>query len=108
MTEQLTQTQLDDKKFILNPGKWPRWPHLPMKYNGKDAAANQIAGGFLGDLVPIGEDDLNHPCYRTVIMVCIWEFNHDPENASRKAKDRANWKEYESVEAMLLDGWAVD
>ena len=95
---ELTQNQKEDKQFILNPGKWPKWPSLPMK--------NKDQCGFMLDKIPLGKPiPKDHKCFRTVYCVNPWEFFTKEDRP--KIADVPT-KVYESVDEMLADGWVVD
>lgn len=101
----LTTDQQDDKKFIQDPGRWPNWPFLPMKKKGE----NGLDGGLLIDTQPITKYiDKDHKSLRLVFTVYFWEMATEPEKFREKIKDPNNQKQYDSIDAMLADGWQVD
>ena len=102
MTAELTKDQKSDAAFIrqLHPGGWPQWPYLPMKRSTDKG----LEAGTLMDKQPFGKPlDPNHPCNRTVYVVSVWAVS-----AGKAKFSTAPIKIYDSVEAMLLDGWEVD
>lgn len=106
----LTKEQESDKVFITRPdrgGGYPNWPYLPMKrrINQKpDVASNQLEAGTIIDRNPLGKPvDPAHECFRTIYLISIWEASHTGKKFSEVEK-----KVYETVEAMLLDGWEID
>lgn len=107
----LNKRQNDDWYMITHPDcgqGYPNWPYLPMKrrINQKpDGASNQLEAGTIIDRNPLGNEiqDLNAECFRTVYLMSIWESAH-----TKKPLSDAEKKVYESVEAMLLDGWEID
>jgi hypothetical protein len=100
---QLNEHQVADVRFIQNPGHWPKWQSLPMKH--KDGRC-----GFLWDVQPLGKPiDRQHESLRTVIVLNPWDIFTEKDTAKRKAMwDKAERKTYESVEAMIADGWQAD
>lgn len=87
MTKQTRQDR--DRDFILSDLEWPRWPLLPVKRYGTEPMAET---GL------IQADDKT-----TVIFGNLFDL-------PKTAKD---WKAlkritYDSIEALLADGWKVD
>lgn len=73
-----------DLEFIKQPQIWPMWPALPMKKPPHEVAF------LFGDPPNNGEGPI------TLHLGNIWK------------SALAETKEYESIEAMLRDGWVVD
>lgn len=95
----------DDKAMITGPDRgagWPHWPFLPMKQRlEKHSCPNP---GLIFDKTPLLKKiDRNAECYRTVYFANFWAV------ASGEVKlSTAEKKVYESVDAMIADGWMVD
>lgn len=73
------------KRFIQNPGMWPQWPVLPLKKLTRD----WYEFGYL-----IAEEGGVSPIVRLGNIFTMSE--KDPV------------REYDSIDAMLTDGWMVD
>lgn len=98
---ELTDRQKEDKRFIENPGHWPRWPSLPIVKRGDN---RQV--GFLMDMNPLGEPvNKHHESLRTIHLANPWSYFVDMKPEDRK---RVEKKTYNSVDEMLADGWYVD
>lgn len=94
MNEQTTDPHAEDRKFIMNPDKWPRWPHLPMKRPSKKP-------GVWPELATLTDNPSNFdgPLKFPVTM-------RISDGASPfKIKEE---KIFNSVEEILADGWIVD
>lgn len=92
----------EDKRFIQSPGGWTRWPSLPMKRS----QAKGGGCGFLMDTQPLGIPvDREHESLRSVYLANPWEYFGDMTREQRKA---VKIQVYETVDAMLEDGWMVD
>ena len=80
----------NDKMMILGLHKtpWTHWPFLPVKKS--DWNTNYKSMGIIYCKLP-----------RKVMLINLWEMS--PETI-----EKAEIVEYESVDAMLDDGWVVD
>lgn len=96
----LTENQQKEKHIIAHAGFWPNWPYCPVKRH-KDG---KTLVGFLQDRQSIGVDfDFNHESLRTVYLRNFFTQCDIP----KPLKDLTNMK-YDTVDAMILDGWQVD
>lgn len=84
----LHQRMSQDKQMILNPDRWPQWPCLPLKRYGKD---RDVEIGVLTH-----DDDYVRGVY-VVSMTNL--FSNTPP---------AEFKTYNNVDELLVDGWEVD
>jgi hypothetical protein len=101
-TTKLNDFQADEARFIRDPGHWPSWPACPLK-KSRPGGGMPDAGTLL-DRQPISmkKVDPNHESLRKVYLMSIWDTHRG------KKFSECETKVYESVEAMLLDGWQVD
>lgn len=90
-----------DKEFVKSPGEWPRWPLLPLKRG----LQNEETGVVTPD----------YPS--TVLLVNVWSVNATNlviNQLSNKGKvllhdgEFLPFKEYETIDDMLNDGWRID
>lgn len=91
----MSTQQHEDKWFIENPDKgsgWPYWPVLPVKKNPIFEDGN--CGVLLDTGNIMGKPVVKPVVYLTNLYVL------DIKNCPKK--------EYESIDAMLADGWVVD
>jgi hypothetical protein len=80
-----------DKKFILNPSKWPNWPILPMKKSDGHGDNSYAL------LVEIGAGDTwQRTLYLNAVLFAV------------KGLNEYEKKVYDSIDAMLNDGWIID
>lgn len=91
---QLTERAQEDIRMINNPSGWPCWPFLPVKKRGDDNCFPWVMG-------VIAETD--NVGWRTTVYVGanMYMFREKPLSACER-------KTYESVEALVADGWMVD
>lgn len=89
------------KMYLLKCGNWPRWPFCPVKrYNKKEYLPEC---GIVTDIAPLS--DKQHPngkCEPVVRILNLFiGWTGEEYNSAKKY-------EYESLDAMLADGWVVD
>ena len=89
----LEQLQADrDAAMIALPINWPMWPFLPLKRRDNDLEARNL--GVLFDDGKKSKGKIVYHCY---------VFGMKPDTLKTCPKT-----EYESVSALLADGWVVD
>lgn len=88
----------DDAQMIRSPGLWPRWPVLPVKKPGfwEDQSGKKMGVIF---------DEPRDKGWR-IIHVNLYAVGTMPEEKWKKVCSEAT--RYESLEALLADGWVVD
>lgn len=86
----------NDKAMILDPNKWPSWPFLPLKKGSYPSLENKRLGVLYHS--PVWSDGKVH-------VVHIYMFA-PPKTAAELHASPATV--YDSVDAMLADGWIVD
>ncbi len=96
-TKVKSEKLLSDLEFIKFCGGWPCWPYLPIK-RGEHYPEDCMllwAGNWSDD---------NTPRFPLAVYNCnLWSLPKTVEEFKAK-----KFKEYESVEALLADGWVVD
>lgn len=85
----------DDLTFLKDPDSWPNWPFLPIKRRD-----NSLVRKNLGVLVASEEYAKGHIIVNHVYLFSLPKTTED-WNACPKT-------EYDSLEALLRDGWIVD
>lgn len=97
LEQQTIERRRYDGEFIRKPGEWPVWPYLPVKRKN-----NSLKDKNLGILY--ATEELVKKGKPTVYHLYLFDLPRD-----KKLSDPSIPKtEYESVEAMLDDGWMVD
>jgi hypothetical protein len=82
----------DERVFIADPGLWPHWPFLPVKRPTKDGGDVEVGVLYATD------EPWRHVYRRNLLML-------PPTRAEFLALDK---HEYDSLDALLADGWIVD
>jgi hypothetical protein len=100
---------LTDKQFIEDPNEWPKWPVCPLKRNVVVNGFAQYQGGFLFAM----QDKQRYPNEKImprVLLGNIYAIREVMEGAKSNAEFYTRYKtlDYESIDAMLADGWIVD
>ena len=88
--------KFDDKKMVQNPASWPCWPLLPLK--------RRKGNGEWPDLGFVVEAEGHYPKLSNGKITLFAEpMPYEP-------KDLKDIKQvtYDSVDALLADGWIVD
>ena len=82
----------DDLKMMRSPGRWPAWPFLPVKrtVDGEQECAVMVEESMSGTATPI------------VYLVNLFALKE--AGSLSKVENRR----YESLEAVVADGWVVD
>lgn len=90
----------DDKKMMLDYANWPCWPTLPIKRKN-----HSIADKNLGILVATQEyvDALKGKSKIVVYHVYMYGLPKTKEEWAAAPKT-----EYDTIDALLADGWIVD
>lgn len=83
----------ESEQVILNPGKWPRWPVLPLKKE------NPMRDGNMGFLANIGKQGY------TVYIGNMYDLKPGLLEAQIESMPK---KHYSSIAELLDDGWMVD
>jgi len=81
----------ENKSMMLNPRTWPRWPALPVKRNGE-------CGVMLAY-----KDFLT-----TVFKVNLWELSNGGHLLTLKQLQSMEQVKYDTIDAILADGWIID
>jgi hypothetical protein len=82
----------DDKAMIEHPELWPTWPLLPMKNRRLMREQRDDPNGGLGYI---------NAAFPTLLWLgCVW--------IRLASKETIPTMQYESIDAMLADGWVVD
>lgn len=89
--ERIQQRRKEDIEFINDPYGWPVYPFLPMKRTGPDHS--NVSGVIINP-------------ERTVVYEKNM-FSFESGELLPQLKD-AKKHQYESVEALVADGWMVD
>lgn len=85
----------DDRAFIEDPDNWPQWPLLPMK---------RIDSNQRLECAFIVSGDSGVKLYRGNIFAI---YERPGNTLAEKLTDVPIYK-YESVDALLADGWVID
>lgn len=81
----------EDRKMMLDPANWPQWPALPVKRN------NEV--GVM----------LSYKSFTTTVFkVNFWEVPNSGHLLSLKQLQEMPQIKYDSVDAILADGWIID
>ncbi len=91
--------ELNDKEMMVNQASWPNWPLLPIKrYNkNQESMRNFPECAILIGSMPAKQQPV-------VVFANMFAFAEMSYEEILKIKKQ----EYESVDALLADGWAVD
>lgn len=99
MIAELTKSQLEDLKFLKDQN-WPHWPVCCLKRPKKSVGMPEAGSVFYMTI------ERNKP---TVYLTSIWAITkHMTQEAQFGHLDAVGNIEYDSIEAMLADGWQVD
>lgn len=87
---------MSDKAMIQDPNKWPAWPFLPLKKGSYPSIEDKRLGVLYHS--PTWSDGKVHVihCYLFAPPKTREELHATPSTV------------YESVDALLADGWVVD
>ena len=97
MSKTKQREEFDHVTFIKDPVRWPCWPLLPVK-----KYTSQVSFPTVGLVFAIQGYSLH-----TVYETNMFDLCHDGDNMQEKLA-KVTKHEYESVEAMVADGWIVD
>lgn len=94
----------DDRAMLLNPLIWPNWPLLPLKRNRKDSESGwPIECGLV---IAVAEQERWRIYKTNMFSISSLPGSTLAEKITENSKiDRYV---YESVDALLADGWEVD
>lgn len=87
----MSKKPLTDREFLLDPNRWPQWPHLPMK---RIVNHDREQGVIFGDPTKMGNDW----CVWFVLGANLWHLKDDTYKQGQ----------YEKIDDLLNAGWKID
>lgn len=97
-----TKKVCSDAAMIRNPDTWPSWPYLPMKKRDKNGRQWGSVEDKCGGVLMATEETCKngHPTIHHVYLFGL------PK--TREEFRAAPTTRYDSIEAILADGWVID
>ena len=86
----------DDLEMLQTPDLWPNWPALPMRRYKPDQTVGFPEVGVVLDMEGL---------QNMVVKINLFYLN--ALNGAERIRDAEKYR-YESLEALLADGWIVD
>lgn len=104
--EERIMRERDDLAYLKNCGMWPRWPYCPVKNQTNETIRKERKDSFPVCGVVFDENPLGKggPIWATPTVYLLNIFAGWTAEQFKECKKY----EYESLEAMVADGWVID